>query len=64
MLWTDTFDDHWQPDVLRAGVRVLEVGGYRVIPAVYDFGMLDQAKHQLRRVLTALRPALKAGLPY
>jgi Fe-S oxidoreductase len=72
VLWVDTFDEHWQPSVLVAGVEVLEAAGYRVtVPArrlccgrpLYDYGMLPRAKRLLREALDALRPAIRAGTP-
>jgi Fe-S oxidoreductase len=72
MLWPDTFTNHFQPEIARAAVHVLERNGFRVeIPSawvccgrpLYDYGMLRTAKRWLRRVLTVLRPALVAGTP-
>lgn len=72
MLWPDTFNNYFHPGTAMAAVRVLEDAGYRVeIPDVrlccgrplYDFGLLDQAKQQLREILDALRPAIDAGVP-
>lgn len=72
MLWADTFNNYFHPETAMAAVEVLEHAGYEVvIPSVrlccgrplYDFGMLDQAKRQLRDILEALRPQINAGLP-
>ena len=72
MLWPDTFNNYFHPETAMAAVRVLEHAGYRVeIPSLrlccgrplYDFGLLDQAKQQLRDILDALRPAIDAGVP-
>src|SRR5262249_39360686 len=72
ILWTDTFNNYFHPDVARAAVEVLEAAGFQVrLPAkilccgrpLYDFGMLDTAKSLLRDVLDALRPDLAAGIP-
>jgi FAD/FMN-containing dehydrogenase/Fe-S oxidoreductase len=72
LLWPDTFTNHFYPEVGRAAVEVLEDAGYAVeIPEVslccgrplYDFGMLDLAKHQLRQILDALQPRIAAGVP-
>ena len=72
MLWPDTFNNYFHPQTAMAAVRVLEHANYRVdIPSVrlccgrplYDFGLLDQAKQQLRDILNALRPAIEAGIP-
>jgi FAD/FMN-containing dehydrogenase/Fe-S oxidoreductase len=72
LLWPDTFTNYFQPEVGRAAVEVLEAAGFRVtLPRVplccgrplYDHGMLDLAKRQLRQILAALRPELDAGTP-
>jgi FAD/FMN-containing dehydrogenase/Fe-S oxidoreductase len=72
LLWPDTFTNFFQPEIARAAVRVLEVAGHRVaIPRralccgrpLYDFGMLDLARRQLRQILESLRPEIAAGLP-
>ncbi len=72
MLWPDTFNNYFHPETAMAAVRVLEHAGCRVeIPStrlccgrpLYDFGLLDQAKRQLRQILDALRPAIDAGVP-
>ncbi|HEY6969184.1 MAG TPA: FAD-binding and (Fe-S)-binding domain-containing protein [Candidatus Angelobacter sp.] len=72
LLWPDTFNNHFYPDVARAAVEVLEHAGFQVmIPQVslccgrplYDFGMLDTAKYLLHQVLDTLRPQIAAGIP-
>jgi Fe-S oxidoreductase len=72
ILWPDTWNDHFHPDTAWAAVDVLEAAGHRVIvPAVslccgrplYDYGMLTLARTLLRRVLSALRPHIRAGVP-
>ncbi len=72
LLWPDTFNNYFHPEVARAGVEVLEAAGYQVlIPTrplccgrpLYDFGMLDTAKGLLRDILDTLRPAIQAGIP-
>jgi FAD/FMN-containing dehydrogenase/Fe-S oxidoreductase len=72
LLWPDTFNDHFHPDTAQAAVAVLEAAGFRVrIPErrlccgrpLYDFGMLDQAKKRLQRILAELRPAIEDGIP-
>jgi FAD/FMN-containing dehydrogenase/Fe-S oxidoreductase len=71
LLWPDTFNDNFHPQVAHAAVDVLEAAGFHVqIPAdrlccgrpLYDFGMLDTAKRLLRQVLESLRPQIRAGL--
>ena len=72
LLWPDTFTNHLLPRAGRAAVEVLEGLGYRVeVPRaalccgrpLYDYGMLNLAKRQLRRILDALGPEIAAGVP-
>ena len=72
ILWPDTFNNFWHPETGRAAVEVLEAAGYRVrLPdrmlccgrPLYDYGMLDLARRQLRQILGALGPAIDAGTP-
>jgi Fe-S oxidoreductase len=72
LLWPDTFNDHFHPEVLVAATEVLEAAACEVVvPAqslccgrpLYDYGMLTLAERQLRRILDALRPEIQAGTP-
>lgn len=72
ILWPDTFNNHFHPEVAKAAVEVLEAAGYQVeIPSqtlccgrpLYDWGMLGTAKHLLRQILQALRPQIAEGIP-
>lgn len=72
LLWPDTFTNFFQPEIAQAAVRVLEAAGHGVaIPRrvlccgrpLYDFGMLDLARRQLRQILEALGPEIATGLP-
>ncbi len=72
LLWVDSFNDHFTPEVLRAGVRVLEHAGYRVeIPGSpqccgltwITTGQLGMARRMARRTTQALRTATEAGTP-
>ncbi|WP_244797619.1 FAD-binding and (Fe-S)-binding domain-containing protein [Caballeronia grimmiae] len=72
ILWVDTFNDNFTPEVARAAFTVLVRLGYEVIiPSeglccgrpLYDFGLLKKAKEQLKRVLTNLSQEIWAGLP-
>jgi Fe-S oxidoreductase len=65
LLFPDTFNNFFQPEVAIAAVDVLERAGFRVvIPSVdlccgrplYDQGMLDLAKRGLTRILEVLTP--------
>ncbi|MFW3613987.1 FAD-binding and (Fe-S)-binding domain-containing protein [Billgrantia antri] len=72
MLWADTFTNHFYPDTAQAATEVLEAAGYRVVippeglccgRPLYDFGMLDDAKAYLRRVMATLGSAIEMNLP-
>jgi Fe-S oxidoreductase len=72
ILWPDTFNNFWHPETGRAAVEVLEAAGYRVrLPdrmlccgrPLYDYGMLDLARRQLRQIMSALGPDIDAGTP-
>jgi FAD/FMN-containing dehydrogenase/Fe-S oxidoreductase len=72
MVWPDTFNNFFHPGPARATVEVLEAAGYEVIlpkrplccgRPLYDYGMLDLAKHLLGQVVDELRPYLAAGIP-
>lgn len=72
LLWPDTFTNFFQPEIAKAAMEVLEAAGLRVtIPRrilccgrpLYDFGMLDLARRQLRQILDSLRPEIEAGIP-
>jgi Fe-S oxidoreductase len=72
LLWPDTFNDAFGPEVLQAGVQVLEAAGFQVrVPdrwlccgrPLYDFGLLGQARRRLHQVLRTLRSDIRAGVP-
>ena len=72
MLWADTWTEHLLPAPGRAAVEVLEAAGAQVALSppglccgrpLYDWGMLDEAKQLLSRVLDAVGPAVMAGVP-
>jgi Fe-S oxidoreductase len=72
LLWPDTFNNYYHPETALAATEVLEHAGYRVeLPTaglccgrpLYDSGMLDRAKRQLRQILEVLRPQIDAGMP-
>lgn len=72
MLWADTFSNHFYPETAQAATKVLEAAGYRVlIPPqglccgrpLYDFGMLDDAKAYLERVMNVLSAQIDAEMP-
>ena len=70
IVWPDTFNNFFRPEVGRAAVEVLEGAGFRpVMPEavlccgrpLYDYGMLGLAKHMLRQILDELRDEIRAG---
>ncbi len=72
ILWPDTFNNHFHPETAIAAVQVLEAAGGRVaVPRpllccgrpLYDFGMVDQARGMLERIVATLRPQIRAGVP-
>jgi FAD/FMN-containing dehydrogenase/Fe-S oxidoreductase len=72
LLWPDTFNNYFHPDTAKAAVEVLESAGFRVrLPQaqlccgrpLYDWGMLDRAKHLLLRILAALRTEIEQQIP-
>ncbi len=72
LLWPDTWNNYFHPQTARAAHKVLDRAGFQVtVPhghiccgrPLYDFGMLDQAKSYLLRVLDRLEPQLQAETP-
>lgn len=72
LLWVDSFNNGFTPNVLVAGVTVLEALGFSVKlmkrhvccgRPYYDVGMIDQAKSNLEQILAQLAPVLEEGLP-
>jgi FAD/FMN-containing dehydrogenase/Fe-S oxidoreductase len=72
LLWPDTFNDRFHPEVAQAAAAVLRRAGFGVrVPRerlccgrpLYEFGYLAEAKAYLQRTIRALAPALREGLP-
>jgi len=77
VLFADTFNTYFEPENLRAAVRVLAAAGYTVrapVPAdgkrplccgrtYLATGMLDEARAEARRTLDALTPFVTHGVP-
>ena len=72
LLWADTFNNFFRPEVARAAVEVLEDAGFEVViqperlccgRPLYDFGMLDLARVKLRQLLEVLREEIGRGTP-
>jgi Fe-S oxidoreductase len=72
LLWPDTFNDHFHPEVAIAATEVLEAAGFEVVVPerplccgrpLYDYGILKLAKRLLHQVLDGLREEIRAGTP-
>jgi FAD/FMN-containing dehydrogenase/Fe-S oxidoreductase len=75
VLFVDTFDRYFEPEIARAARRVLEAAGYRVVlPAtggrplccgrtLLTSGMLDAARAEIERTFEALRGYAERGIP-
>jgi FAD/FMN-containing dehydrogenase/Fe-S oxidoreductase len=72
VLFADTFNDRFHPDVSIAALEVLEDAGFRVeVPMadvccgrpLYDYGFLGMAKRWWGDMLDKLRPYYQAGIP-
>jgi FAD/FMN-containing dehydrogenase/Fe-S oxidoreductase len=72
ILWPDTFNNYFHPEVAKSAVDVLEHAGFTVdLPKVhlccgrplYEFGMVDRAKRYLRKILDTLSDDIRAGTP-
>ncbi|MCS0639633.1 FAD-binding protein [Streptomyces sp. LP05-1] len=72
VLWVDSFNNHFTPEVLRAGVTVLEDAGFTVrVPGGTQCcgltwittGQLGVARRVARRAVAALAPEARAGVP-
>ena len=73
LLWLDTFNQHFTPEIGVAAAEVLQAAGFAVrLPPdrplccgrpLFDFGWLDLARRRLAAVLDALAPEIAAGTP-
>lgn len=72
ILWADTFNNYFHPEVAAAATEVLEGAGFRVVVPraslccgrpLYDYGFLDQANELLVDTLHYLKPSIEAGTP-
>jgi FAD/FMN-containing dehydrogenase/Fe-S oxidoreductase len=73
LLWPDTWNNYFHPQVLGAAHEVLSSAGFQVqVPAqhiccgrpLYDFGFLEQARKYLLGILERLGPQIDAGMPF
>jgi FAD/FMN-containing dehydrogenase/Fe-S oxidoreductase len=72
VLFPDTFNDHFHPEVAVAATEVLEHAGFQVLlpegdvccgRPLYDYGFLAQAKRRWLQTLDELRPFYRSGIP-
>ena len=78
VLFADTFTTWFEPENARAAVRVLEAAGFQVRPAAppsgerrplccgrtfLAAGLVEEAKRELTRTLSALAPFIERGVP-
>ncbi|MEM5292120.1 FAD-binding and (Fe-S)-binding domain-containing protein [Paraburkholderia sabiae] len=72
ILWVDTFNDHFSPDVATAAFEVLSCIGYEVVlprkrlccgRPLYDFGFLDEARGLLKTAVGELAEDILHGVP-
>ncbi|MFM0070416.1 FAD-binding and (Fe-S)-binding domain-containing protein [Paraburkholderia sediminicola] len=72
ILWVDTFNDHFSPEVATAALDVLTAIGYEVVlprkrlccgRPLYDYGLLDEARALLRSAVDELADDIQSGVP-
>ncbi|HLH29589.1 MAG TPA: FAD-linked oxidase C-terminal domain-containing protein, partial [Terriglobia bacterium] len=72
ILWPDTFNNYFHPEIGKAAVEILEDAGCRVVVPddnlccgrpLYDYGFLDRAKDQLVEILDTLEKPILYGVP-
>lgn len=72
ILWVDTFNDHFSPQVAAAAMEVLERIGYDVVlprkrlccgRPLYDYGLLDEARALLAGIVEELADEVRSGVP-
>ena len=78
VLFADTFNTWFEPENARAAVRVLEAAGFRVRAAApppgerrplccgrtfLAAGLIEEARYELERTLSALAPFIERGVP-
>ncbi|TDN63412.1 FAD-binding and (Fe-S)-binding domain-containing protein [Paraburkholderia sp. BL10I2N1] len=72
ILWVDTFNDHFSPEIAQDAADVLTALGWRVVlpkrrlccgRPLYDFGLLERARELLVNVLDDLADDIAAGVP-
>lgn len=72
LLWPDTFNNYFHPEVARAAAEALAAAGCEVrVPTValccgrplYEFGLLDRARAYLQKIMSVLESEIRDGTP-
>ncbi|MGV2290163.1 FAD-binding and (Fe-S)-binding domain-containing protein [Trinickia sp. YCB016] len=72
ILWVDTFNDHFSPEIATAALDVLTRIGFDVVlprkrlccgRPLYDYGLLDEARALLESIVHELSDDIQAGVP-
>jgi Fe-S oxidoreductase len=72
ILWPDTFNTYFHPQIAKSAVTVLEDAGFHVVVPrqnmccgrpFYDFGLLNPARKYLLNILDTLAGEIEAGTP-
>jgi Fe-S oxidoreductase len=71
VLFVDTFNRYFEPENARAALKVLEAAGHRVHAprglccgrTFLSVGLVDEAKHEARKMVDALSPFVGRGIP-
>ena len=72
LLFADTFNNYFTPEVAKAATEVLEDAGFRVVVEsrdiccgrpLYDYGFLGMARRWIEDILQKLQPYIHDGVP-
>lgn len=72
ILWVDTFNDHFTPEVAEAASDVLTALGYQIVlpkkhlccgRPLYDYGLLDEARALLSEIIQEFANEIRSGTP-
>jgi FAD/FMN-containing dehydrogenase/Fe-S oxidoreductase len=73
LLWPDTWNNYYHPQVLSAARQVLADAGFSAYTPkqhvccgrpLYDFGFLTEARAYLEKILRIFAPQIDAGVPF
>ena len=72
VLWLDSFNSHYKPQVIESALRLLTAQGFSVAIArvhfccgrpLYEYGMLSEAKQRLQHIMDNFYPTLPEDTP-